>query len=417
LEEKIIAIADDLTGANEIASIAARKGKKSVVLNASFKGEKIEKLFLNEYEGMIFNLDSRNLSEENAYRRVKDFLTNSREIAKKLIYKKIDSTLRGNVAKEIDAVLDSECFDAVILVPALPRMERITVGGYHLVKGIPLGRTFYAQDFTVSHLQKLLRSKSKYKIGHVDLHTIELGAEAIFQKIIKEYREGLRILICDCCTRDDLKNIKEAIFNLNLRVLPVGSAGFFEELLEDKMHSLPSLIICGSLNRITRAQLNRLIDVKKSGYLEIDFLHLLSEDKRREFKRLLGKGEIILNQGKDLIIATPQERFEVEKKQDMNKIKLEINQFLASLAKYFIKNFHFSGVIATGGSTAMAFLISLDVNKIEIVDELEPLIPVGVIRSSKRERMHIITKTGGFGSEDVFLKAVEYLKRKRSKRI
>jgi len=40
LEEKIIAIADDLTGANEIASIAARKGKKSVVLNASFKGEK-----------------------------------------------------------------------------------------------------------------------------------------------------------------------------------------------------------------------------------------------------------------------------------------------------------------------------------------------------------------------------------------
>ena len=106
LEEKIAVIADDLTGANEIAAIMVRKRKKCLVLNRPLAHSKMEKLW-DRYDGLVFNLESRNLPPEKAYGNIRGFLSSSEEIRKRVIYKKIDSTLRGNVAKEIDAVLDA----------------------------------------------------------------------------------------------------------------------------------------------------------------------------------------------------------------------------------------------------------------------------------------------------------------------
>ena len=416
LEEKAIVIADDLTGANEIASIMLRKGKKFPVLNDFVGNNEIRKLW-NIYEGLVFNLNSRNLSEEKAYDRTKDFLISLGGIKKRLIYKKIDSTLRGNVGKEIDAVLDTGCVDIAVLVPALPLMERITVGGYHLVQGVPVGRTSYAQDFTDSHLPELLRGQSVCQIGYVGLQTVERGPDVIFQRLIKEYEKGSSIIVCDCCSQDDLRNIKQVILNLDLEVLPVGSAGLFEALLyQDEPRSVPYLIVCGSLNQITRLQLTKVISGERCGYLELDPSSSLSGGEEDELKRLLVEGESILNQGKSLVIATRESGWETEKRQKDNMMRSQINHSLAHLAKYFIKSFSFAGVIVTGGDTAMALLESLNANTIEIVDELEPLVPVGIIKGGRWEGMVIITKTGGFGGEDVFLKAVNYLE-KRSRRI
>ncbi len=315
LEEKVIVIADDLTGANEIASIMVRRGKKSLVSNGFLGNNEIRKLW-NIYEGLVFDLNSRNLPEEKAYNRIKDFLTSLEEIKKGLIYKKIDSTLRGNVGKEIDAVLDTGCADIVVLVPALPLMERITVGGYHLVQGVPVGRTSYAKNFTGLHLPEFLRGQSVCQIGYVGLRTVELGPDVISQRLIREYEKGSSIIVCDCCSQDDLENIKQAILSVKLKVLPVGSAGLFEELLhEDEPRSLPCLIVCGSLNQITRLQLTKLISEERCGCLELDFSSSLSPEEEDKLKRLLVEGESILNQGKSLVVATPENCWEIGKRQ------------------------------------------------------------------------------------------------------
>lgn len=409
LEEKVIVIADDLTGANEIASIMVRRGKKSLVSNGFLGNNEIRKLW-NIYEGLVFDLNSRNLPEEKAYNRIKDFLTSLEEIKKGLIYKKIDSTLRGNVGKEIDAVLDTGCADIVVLVPALPFMERITVGGYHLVQGVPVGRTSYAKNFTGSYLPEFLRGQSICQIGYVGLRTVELGPDVISQRLIREYEKGSSIIVCDCCSQDDLENIKQAILSVKLKVLPVGSAGLFEELLhEDEPRSLPCLIVCGSLNQITRLQLTKLISEERCGCLELDLSSSLSPEEEDKLKRLLVEGESILNQGKSLVVATSENCWEIGKRQKDDIMRSKINQSLAHLAKYFIKNFSFAGVIAIGGDTARALLDSLQAHGIEAIDELEPLVPVGIIRGGEGKGMLIITKTGGFGGEDVFLKAVSYL--------
>ena len=264
LQEKIAVIADDLTGANEIAAIVVRKAKKCLVLNRPLAHSKMEKLW-DRYDGLVFNLESRNLPPDKAYGNIRGFLSSSGEIRKRVIYKKIDSTLRGNVAKEIDAVLDARGMDFVVLVPALPLMKRVTVGGYHLVDGLPLGRTFYADNSTESSLTKLIGTQSSHGAGYVDLATVESGPRAISQELTRTYQKGSAIAVCDCCSGDDLKNIKEAILNLSVRVLPVGSAGLFEELFyQDEPPFLPCLIVCGSLNRITRLQLTKLMNQEKN---------------------------------------------------------------------------------------------------------------------------------------------------------
>jgi len=65
----------------------------------------------------------------------------------------------------------------------------------------------------------------------------------------------------------------------------------------------------------------------------------------------------------------------------------------------------------------MSLLDALSARELEIIDELEPLVPIGVIKGGKWEGMIVITKTGGFGGEDVFLKAVDYINRNRGAKI
>jgi len=404
LKEKLVVIADDLTGANEIATIMVKGGKRSVVLNTPLEDDKIRDL-LDNYGGVVFNLNSRNLTEEDAYTKVKDFLITSKEAAKRVIYKKIDSTVRGNLGKEICAVLDTGCVDIAVFAPAFPRMQRITIGGYHLVQGVPVGRSFYAERSVESYLPKLLKDQSNYQVGYVNLRTIELGQATICQKLKKEYGKGSKLVVCDCCSEDDLESIREAILSINLTVLPVGSAGLFEKFFEDKKRCLPSLIICGSLNKVTRSQLIRLMDERKCGYLELTPSLTLQKRGEDEIKRLLKEGEAILNQGKGLVIATPKQKACV--------VTSRMSRSLASAAKKFIENFRFAGMIVTGGDTAMALLESLGANTVEIIDELESLLPVGVIRDGEWEGMILVTKTGGFGTEGIFLKALDYLKRQK----
>ncbi len=411
-KEKGAIIADDLTGANEIAGIIVKNGKKCLVLNNPLDNSKIKKLW-NIYDELVFNLDSRNLTEQRAYAKIKDFLTSSEEIKKRLIYKKIDSTLRGNVGKEIDAVLDTGCADIAVLVPALPKMGRVTVGGYHLIEQVPVSRSFYAGGFTQSYLPELLRGQTECQVGYVSLQIVESGPESLSQQLIREHKRGSSIIFCDCCNRDDLKNIKQAVFGLKLKVLPVGTAGLFEELFhKDEPRSSPCLIVCGSLNQKTRSQLVKLIDEERTGYLELDLLSILSRDQQDEFRHSLLEGEAILNQGKNLVIATPRKCWgiKIKERKKMDMVKSQIDQCLAHLTKHFIERYPLAGVIVTGGDTAKALLDSLQAQGIEVVDELEFLVPVGVVKGGRWEGMTIITKTGGFGGEDVFLKAVNYLR-------
>jgi len=417
-EELVVVIADDLTGAGEIGSILVKDKKRPFVSNEKLSKVDIEAL-VNQYSGLIINLNSRILDSKGAYNKVKSLLSQFKEIKDRLIYKKIDSTIRGNLVEEIEAILDLNCVDIVLFAPALPKSERITIGGYHLVNQLPIVRSRYAKDadgnLISSYLPAIFSNKSKYKVGRIPLEVVEEGPKSIMDSIVAQYKSGTRILISDTCTDEDLYNIKEAILNVNLSVLPVGSAGLFRQFFpkSELNNTYPSLIVCGSLNKIARRQVERLISEGKTEYIELNLSQMFTEDREKELGKNIKTAQISLAKGYDTILATPEKEYKIfsEKSNARIDFKMRINEFLAVIATEIIKTCKLSGLVLTGGSTALKVIQNLKAKGVEIKKDLDFLTPIGALKGGSFDGLLIITKAGGFGKEDVLIKAVNYLRR------
>ena len=134
-------------------------------------------------------------------------------------YKKIDSTLRGHIALETLRMVELLEYDAAIIIPAFPQEGRITVGGYHLAKGVPIGRTEIAIDphspITESHGPTLLRSQLQEteaeRVGTIDLRTVMMGAGPVLMRINDLIKAGKKLIVADATSITDIEQIALAI--------------------------------------------------------------------------------------------------------------------------------------------------------------------------------------------------------------
>ena len=136
--DPVIVIADDLSGAAELAGIAFARGYSA----------EVQRQFdpTSDAEVIAVDTDSRSLSEESAAQRVEQ-VTRAVAAAKPAwIYKKVDSALRGNVRAETEAALRALGTTFAILIPANPSRGRTIVGGRLLIDGVPLDQTEFQSD-------------------------------------------------------------------------------------------------------------------------------------------------------------------------------------------------------------------------------------------------------------------------------
>jgi len=412
----VIVIADDLTGAHEIGMILVGCKKRSFVLIKEPGDAEIESL-LNHYDALVIDLDSRHLDGKRAYERVKAVLDCSEKIRSGLMYKKIDSTVRGNLAEEIDAILDEKLADIVFFVPALPEMKRITVGGYHLVNHIPVGKTEYSEGIEsskVSYLPTLIREKSRYEVDRIPLQVVESGYEETIKYSRACYEKGARILVGDACTNEDLRVIRDAIVRIDLKILPVGSTGLFRQFFPP--HSFrdayPCLVVCGSLNKVSRAQVKKLRAHHQVKTVELSLMQIF-KNKAHELKRTVKTVCSILEEGSNVILSTPQNNYQpnlLNKPMNENYFATEIEQFLASVVRKTIDIQKVSGLVLTGGDISVSIIRALEATGIEVKRQLANLVPVGILRGGPFDGLSVITKTGGFGEEQILINAVEYLR-------
>lgn len=222
-------IADDLTGANDTAlQFHLRGANTKILLDSSCTPQEKEGT-----EVWALSSESRNVEEWEAVSRVekavKSFVEN---FSFDYYYKKIDSTLRGHIAVETLTMLDILGYDAAIIIPAFPQEGRITVGGYHLLKGVPLGRTEMAMDphspILESHVPTLLKSQLKDErkdlVGTIDLKTVMNGAGPILIKINELIKEGKKLIVADSTSITDIEQIALAIKKCDKNLLPTGTA-------------------------------------------------------------------------------------------------------------------------------------------------------------------------------------------------
>ena len=162
---QISVIADDLTGANDCAAQFALHIDTKVFLPN-------EEINLTKISTAVFDTESRDISPQNAYQNVykiakiikrERFNINIEQNEQKesIIYKKIDSTVRGNIGSELQATIDAIEPEITVFAPAFPQSGRTTEFGYQLLNGIKLENTelknIPKSPITTSFIPKIIK--------------------------------------------------------------------------------------------------------------------------------------------------------------------------------------------------------------------------------------------------------------------
>lgn len=423
-------IADDLTGANDTALQFQLNGADTNIL----LDKHIEKKQNFPAQAWAISTESRNGTPEEAFEKVKDaaqLLVD--EINPDFFYKKIDSTVRGNIAVEVLSALKVLDWDAAIVMPAFPQEGRITVGGYHLLKGIPIERTEMARDphspITESHLPTLLKSQLGEKlsdlVGSIELKTILDGAGPILMKLNDLISKGKKIIIADSVSTTDLEQIVLAMQKSNYKILPVGTAAaakvlsneWFppneeEEILPIKLPKLPKFIVSGSATHITANQIDKFEQSddfeENSLVIELDMNIVLSGVQDDLVDR------VVTNLGSDNIVLVHTSKLiknfdgfsEDTIKADLTKSGLAnvITDFLADLTKRVLEKKK-AILITLGGETSYKCCNSIDANQLKLIDEVLPAI---ALSKSVNSDQWIVTKSGNLGGVNTLVEILKY---------
>lgn len=405
-------IADDLTGANDTSLQFHLKGCNTQIL-LDYSTAPLGKA---NTQAWAISTETRNKSAEESIEVAKS-ATNAliKNLNVEYIYKKIDSTLRGNIAVEALAVLDVMEADAAIVVPAFPAEGRITVGGYHLLKGMPIERTEVARDpvFPVyqSHLPTLLQQQveTTEKVAHIPLITVMKGAGPILIELQKLVKENKKLIAIDAVTTTDMEQIALAIEKCNYKLLPCGSAGLAQVLtncwLPDTKYQhitkvipdLPILIVSGSKTPLSKTQIKKLAE---SDEFDSYIIELLGEDIKDEPNdELIERLKEHLQTEKIVVV-----HFRGEDDEPEDTTELLMN-YLSSLCKKLVKK---EGVIfvTIGGETSYRCCSAIGSSHLQLIDEVEPTIPVCL----DHEAQWIVTKSGNFGTPNTLVNIIKYFR-------
>jgi uncharacterized protein YgbK (DUF1537 family) len=348
-------IADDLTGACDAAAAFARHGFRAAVLPAAGVNA-----WPAGFEMIVLPTFSRDDEPAAARRKVEEACALLAGRGIRLIYKKIDSTLKGNLAAEIDAVLAGGGFSSAVVTPAFPAMGRTVADGVLQVAG----------RATSLHVPTLL----------ADVR----GAQPQ-----------------DAASDRELRDIAAAAMASDGQVLCVGSgglaaqladllAGHFGRTARDQVclgRRGPALFVMGSEQPATRAQVDYLLRNRPAHG------HGLDVDPQQ--------AATAFREGCHLVVTA-----------DPAKSTAAGAGRLLAVAQQHLS----CGLAVSGGDTAEWISRAAAVSVIELQGEVLPGIPWGEAVSSSGQKWRLVTKAGGFGAEDALALVADFLMGEKNKR-
>ena len=391
-------IADDLTGSLDTGLQLHKKGLATFV-PLNWKNPSVKSRALS------LNTNSRNIPGDEAYLRVYQAC---RKIKAKELYKKIDSTMRGNVGKEILAILDARKIPKAVVIPTVPVMGRTVEKGVLRVQGVPLRRTPYAKDpfhpiFT-SYLPDLLAEETGESVGYIGLNSVRKGPSFLARKI--ESRPE-RLLILDAVSENDLEIIAGAGELLPGKVLPCGSVGLADKLKiagarPNKAKRIksrdPILIISASRNPRTAEQIREAREIFSFPLIEPNLRALTHPKSAAKGIREICAQAFPLFPGEKGIILTTTFQKHLKGQEEA------ISKFLGRAAVSLLKQKRFGSLVLTGGDLAMGVFTRLSASALRIEDEVLPGIPLSTLADGPFAHLRLVTKAGGFGEEDAMVK-------------
>ena len=413
---QVLLIADDLTGATDSGAQFARSGWRTLLV--------LEPGSPQEADVLVLTSESRGLAGgAEAARAVKNILAACSPASFPLVYKKIDSTLRGHPAAELAAVMSALGEGRALIAPAFPAQGRITRDGRVLVNELPFEQTSFSREVPTGDLRRIFGEEANL----LPLETIR-GAESRLRAALSEAR-GL--LIADAENDADLLRLARAALVQGVS-LWCGSAGLAGALAacigsnpeanKEPPHPttrLPGhfLAVAGSLHPATAAQ---VAAARRAGAAVIQpppefFTHPLPQGAAETAARLAGA----LADGRDAVLAVlspadlsagsdSSQSINGYAQSNVGVSPAQIAARLAQTAAMALESAAPAGLLLTGGETARAVCQTLGCTRLWLGGEVEPGIPWSRMVDGRFPGMRVVTKAGGFGNEESLVRALRF---------
>jgi uncharacterized protein YgbK (DUF1537 family) len=399
-------VADDLTGALDAAAPFAGRGLETRIL---LDFEQAAAAVETNTRVLSLTSESRHLSPTAADERVWNATRAALAGAPRILLKKIDSTLRGNIAAEIMAGLRATGLQHVLIAPAVPRHGRIMREGEVFMNGVPLRQTEIGADALSpppsAPLPQILRAASKDLIVHVWTRgaAFALNAEA-----------GIHAYVADCETEADLDAIAQFVISHCDEILPVGASGLATAIAK-QLAQTPSSELLSVIQRISEQAQNSILFVigsrtAASAEQAARLCAAGAEELTMSFSAHAQDGDWILD--RSVNESTPPVALIVrpESSREPNLISAsKIAQTLGRTAADIVRRLQVDAVVMVGGDTAFETFQALGVSEASVAGEIMPGVAIGTMQVDGRS-LTFITKAGGFGDANALVEIIRYLK-------
>lgn len=408
---RLFIIADDFTGALDTGvQFAAHGACTRVITDPTADLAQVAP----EVEVLVMDAETRHLPPQQAYDIVYRAVSQATKLGVPYIYKKTDSALRGNIGAELTALLRASGRSQLPFLPALPQMGRCTRGGVHYIQNIPVAESVFGQDpfepVTRSSVTELIALQS-------DVAAVSCPAPRYGQGL----PEGEGVAVFDAQSEEELALAGKLLLKADRLHIMAGCAGFgavLPDLLGLGTKARPSLppldsrllVLCGSVNPITLAQLEK---AQESGFARMRmtpaqkltpgyFASAEGLAQIAEWKKTLAVCDTCIIDANDEGGNELTAEFAAAHGMTMEDVRQGISGALGLIMKELFACDDLGTLLITGGDTLLQCMNQMGVYEMEPIGEMAAGVVLSRFSLSGTSRF-VISKSGGFGEETLLL--------------
>lgn len=407
------AIADDFTGATDLANNLVRAGMR-VVQTIGVPSQPLAA----DVDAVVVALKSRTAPVTEAVAESLQALHWLRGAGARQIYFKycstFDSTPKGNIGPVTDALMRALGTNFTVATPAFPDNQRTVFKGYLFVGEVLLNESGMQNHpltpMVDPNLLRVLQPQTVQRVGLIDYRTVGAGAQAIAARVADLQAEGVGIAIVDAVSNDDLLRMGPAFAGLPLVTggsgLAIGLPQNFGIQASPQASALPPAqglraVVSGSCSRMTNAQVAHFIASGRPALALDPVCIAAGEDVVAQAldwaERLLADGPVLIYSTADAgAVKGVQQQLGVEAAGAM--VERTIARIACGLVERGVQQ-----LVVAGGETSGACVQALGITQLQIGAQIDPGVPW--CHAPGTPGLHLALKSGNFGSEDFFSKA------------
>lgn len=423
---RIGVIADDLTGAN---ATGVRMSKEGIQTATVVQGTPFP--FQAENDALVVDTDSRYSPGTLAQKRVRNSINDLTQWGADLFCKRIDSTMRGNIGAELEALLDRLGESArIVVAPSFPDSGRIVIGGYLLVNDVPLEQTDVAQDpvypINQSCVPPLISKQTKYSVASLSLSDVLQDQKHIACKV-RDLCKDAQIIVCDATTNEQIENIGEAMEAIKEYQFVAADPGpltaaYAKAVLHSTRPNKRIMLTIGSATQLTGQQLNYVLEKTGAEPIYADPMKLASYSSTwdEEIERVTKQG--VRSKDTLLIVTTHHpghalidlKSKALAENTSEDALAKRITDALGKITRQIIENADnpIKGCFSSGGDVTASLCAISRAEAIELEEEVLPLAAFGRIKGGYFDSLPLITKGGLVGDKKAIFECIRYLRAK-----